>query len=144
MDYIGEFEQIVMLALLRLGANAYGMKVRQEIKDVANRSTSLGAVYTTLERLEGKGLISSAIGETTEERGGRAKKYFKLTATGIAALRHSLNSVEAMKAGLGSIIPEQLTNSLVEVGTRSRSKQSEVSKGAEQAKQPAELIDTLR
>jgi PadR family transcriptional regulator, regulatory protein PadR len=100
MDYLGEFEQIVMLAILRLRENAYGMKIRQEIKDVAGRSASLGAVYTTLERLEDKGLLSCSVGEATELRAGRAKKYFKVTATGAAALQTSLHATESLKAGL--------------------------------------------
>jgi PadR family transcriptional regulator PadR len=101
MDYLGEFELTVMLAVLRLGANAYGMTIRREIVDVASRSASLGAVYTTLVRLEDKGFLSSAVGETTEERGGRAKKYFRVTASGAGAVKRSLKSTDAMKAGLG-------------------------------------------
>jgi PadR family transcriptional regulator, regulatory protein PadR len=100
MDYLGEFEQIVMLTILRLRENAYGMKVRTEIKDVAGRDASLGAVYTTLERLEDKGFISSWVGEVTEPRAGRAKKYFKITAAGAAALNASLRATESLKAGL--------------------------------------------
>lgn len=100
MDYLGEFELLVMLAVMRLGANAYGMLIRREIVDVAERPASLGAVYTTLERLEDKGFLSSAVGEATEERGGRAKKYFKVTASGASAVKGSLKSTEAMKAGL--------------------------------------------
>jgi len=101
MDYLGEFELLVMLAVLRLGSNAYGMMIRREIEDVAERSASLGAVYTTLERLEDKGFLSSAVGEATEERGGRAKKYFKVTASGAGAVKRSVKSTDAMKAGLG-------------------------------------------
>lgn len=101
MDYLGEFELLVMLAVLRLGENAYGMTIRREIADVGRRPTSLGAVYTTLERLEDKGFVASAIGEATEERGGRAKKYFKVTASGATAVKRSLRATEAMKSGLG-------------------------------------------
>ena len=101
MDYLGEFELLVMLAVLRLGANAYGMTIRREIEDVAKRSASLGAVYTTLERLEDKGFVSCTVGESTEERGGRARKYFKVTASGQLAMRRSLKATEAMKKGLG-------------------------------------------
>ena len=104
MDYLGEFEQIVMLAILRLRENAYGMRIRTEIKDVGGRNASLGAVYTTLERLEDKGMLSSKVGEATESRAGRAKKYFKVTAAGAAALRASLRSTESLKQGLGLIL----------------------------------------
>ena len=100
MDYLGEFELLVMLAVLRLGANAYGMLIRREIVDVAKRSASLGAVYTTLERLEDKGFLSSVIAESTVERGGRTKKYFAVTASGVSATERALNSTDAMKAGL--------------------------------------------
>ena len=101
MDYLGEFELLVMLAVLRLGAKAYGMTIRREIEDVGERSASLGAVYTTLERLEDKGFVSSSVGEATEERGGRAKKYFKVTGSVASAIKRSLKSTEAMKKGLG-------------------------------------------
>ena len=100
MDYLGEFEQIVMLAILRLGETAYGMTIRKEIQDVAKRVASLGAVYTTLERLEDKGFLTSAVGEVTEERGGRAKKYFRVTGLGQAVLKQALNATQAMRAGV--------------------------------------------
>jgi PadR family transcriptional regulator len=103
MDYLGEFELLVMLAILRLGTTAYGMTIRKAIMDVAGRPASLGAVYTTLERLEDKGFVSSAVGEITEERSGRAKKYFKVTASGANAVKRSLKSTEAMKAGLDPV-----------------------------------------
>ena len=104
MNFLGEFEQLVMLAIMRRGTNAYGMTIRQEIKEVAGRPASLGAVYTTLERLEDKGLISSWIGEATEERGGRSKKYFKVTVPGEAALKQALRATEAMKKGLKPVL----------------------------------------
>lgn len=103
MDYLGEFEQVVMLAILRLGEKAYGMAIRKEIKDVAGRPASIGAVYTTMERLEDKGLLSSMVGESTEERAGRAKKYFRITASGEVALKRALRSTAAMKAGLDPV-----------------------------------------
>lgn len=86
-SYLGEFEEIVMLAILRLGDEAYGTTIRQTVEDVGERSTSIGALYTTLDRLERKGLISSVQGEATPERGGRSKRYFKIEAPGLKALR---------------------------------------------------------
>ena len=74
--YLGEFEQIVLLALIHLKENAYGMTIRMEINERIGRDVSIGAVYTTLERLEKKGFIVSEIGETTPQRGGKAKRYF--------------------------------------------------------------------
>lgn len=73
---LGEFEQMVLLALLRLRENAYGSAVRVEIEKRTGREISIGALYTTLERLEKQGLVRSRIGEPTAERGGRRKKYF--------------------------------------------------------------------
>src|SRR5260221_8533738 len=102
MDHLGEFELLVMLAVLRLGANAYGMLIRREILDVCGRSTSLGAVYTTLERLEDKGFLSSAAGESTKDRGGRAKKFFKISASGAGGGKSFLKATQAMKAGVGA------------------------------------------
>ena len=99
-DYLGEFEQLVLLALVRLGTNAYGMTIRREIEERAGRSVSIGAVYTTLDRMERKGYVSSHEGEATPERGRRAKRFFRLEAPGEKALRESLRVVKAMRAGL--------------------------------------------
>jgi PadR family transcriptional regulator len=102
--YLGEFEQLVLLALLRLGPNAYGMRIRHEIQERANRRASLGAVYTTLDRLEAKGFVSSWVGEPTPERGGRAKKFFKLEARGQAVLNESIRASVNMTAGLEPLL----------------------------------------
>jgi DNA-binding PadR family transcriptional regulator len=84
--YIAEFEELVLLAILKLGSNAYGATIHEALEDTG-RKVTVGALYTTLSRLEGKGLIASWMGEPTIERGGRAKKYFKVLATGARALR---------------------------------------------------------
>jgi PadR family transcriptional regulator, regulatory protein PadR len=99
--YLGEFEEIVLLAVMRLGNNAYGVTIRQTVEGVAERPTSIGAIYTTLERLEEKGMVSSWQGEPTEQRGGRAKRYFKIEGPGIEAL----NDVEAMRKRLRAGVP---------------------------------------
>jgi PadR family transcriptional regulator PadR len=96
----GEFEQLILLAILRLGENAYGMTVRREIEDRTERRTALGAVYTTLDRLEKKGYVSSWAGSPTPERGGRSKRFFKVQALGKAALRNSASIRAAMAADL--------------------------------------------
>ena len=88
--YLGEFEEIVLLAILRLRDNAYGVSIRQLIEDETARPTSIGAVYTTLERLEGKGYISSKHGEATAERGGKAKRYFKIEGAGAEAINDAM------------------------------------------------------
>jgi DNA-binding PadR family transcriptional regulator len=84
--YIAEFEELVLLAILKLGSNAYGAAIHELLEDVG-RQTAVGALYTTLSRLEDKGLIASWMGESTPERGGRAKKFFKVLASGQRALR---------------------------------------------------------
>lgn len=99
-DYLGEFEQLVMLALIRLGPNAYGMKIRQEIEKRADRKVSIGSVYATLDRLEEKGYVSSSDGEATSERGGRAKRYFQVTAPGEAVLSQSYARLRSMWRGV--------------------------------------------
>jgi DNA-binding PadR family transcriptional regulator len=98
--FLGEFEQVVLLAVLRLGEEAYGLSVRREIHDRTQREVAIGAVYATLDRLEQKGLVQSAAGEPVAERGGRARRCFQVTGTGRDALRQSLRTIEKLKSGL--------------------------------------------
>jgi DNA-binding PadR family transcriptional regulator len=97
---LGEFEQLVILALLRLRDRAYGVSVADEIVARTGREVSLGAVYKTLDRLEHKGFVTSALGEPTPERGGRRKKFFAIAPAGEDAVRHSLRALRRMTAGL--------------------------------------------
>ena len=97
---LGEFEQVVMLAVLQVGEDAYGIPVRDEIGSRAGRRVSLGAIYKTLGRLEGKGLVVSRVGEPTPRRGGRRTRCYALTAAGTRALRSSLRAVDRLTAGL--------------------------------------------
>jgi DNA-binding PadR family transcriptional regulator len=99
---LGEFEQLVLLALARLGSEAYGVTMTAEISARTGREISLGAVYKTLERLEDKGLVASRIGEPTAERGGRRKKHYRLAAAGQRALRQSIAGLRNMSDGLES------------------------------------------
>lgn len=99
IDTLGEFEQVVLLALLRLGANAYGATVRREIEHRTARSLSISAVYTALDRMEQKGLVTSRIGEPTAERGGRRKRYFRLEPAGERALANSYRNFKEMVTG---------------------------------------------
>lgn len=99
-DLLGSLEHIVLLALVRLGPSAYGMTVRMEIEERTGRSLSIGAIYATLERLQAKGYVSSFTGEPTAERGGRAKRFFRIEAEGMRALRESQRTIESMSAGL--------------------------------------------
>lgn len=99
-DLLGSLEYIVLLALVRLGPEAYGMTVRREIDKRTGRDVSIGAVYATLERLEAKGYVKSFTGEPTAERGGRAKRLFQIEADGKRALRASQQAIRKMTAGL--------------------------------------------
>ena len=97
-DYLGEFELVVMLALARLDS-AYGKTVYQEIERVTGRvDLTIPAVYVTLNRLEKKGLLQSAVGETTEQRDGRAKKHYQLTDDGRRAVKTSRMMLERLFA----------------------------------------------
>jgi PadR family transcriptional regulator, regulatory protein PadR len=102
--YLGEFEQLVLLAVLRLGDEAYAVPVRQAIEVAAGRSVSRGALYTTLERLEAKGLLSSRMGEPTTDRGGRARRYHSVTPAGLRALRAVRDAVGRLSSGLESML----------------------------------------
>jgi len=99
-DYLGEFEQLVLLALIRLRGDAYGMPIRREIEERTGRAVAIGAVYSTLERMEAKGWVRSDWAEGTAERGGRVKRVFVLTADGADALRRSQDGLARMRDGL--------------------------------------------
>ena len=103
-DPLGEFEALVLMAVLRLAEDAYGMRIHEELENRAGRRCSYGALYTTLDRLEQKGYVSSSVGEPTAERGGRAKKYFKVDNMGRAALRQSYQATLRMAQGLGPVL----------------------------------------
>jgi PadR family transcriptional regulator, regulatory protein PadR len=103
-ESLGDFEQLVILAVLRLGPNAYGTRIKGEIEGTAERTCSAGALYTTLERLEEKGYISSWVGEATPERGGRAKKYFRVQAAGSSALKQAFAATSRMVQGLEPLL----------------------------------------
>jgi len=94
--FLGEFEQLLLLSILKLAENAYGSAIRRLLADVIDRNVTIGALYTTLERLEKKGMVESKMGESTPERGGRAKKYFKVNAKGQHALKRSKKALASM------------------------------------------------
>jgi PadR family transcriptional regulator PadR len=96
MDQIGQLEQHVLLAILRLQPIAYGISIQQELLVRTRREYSIGAIYAVLDKLERKGFVSSKQGEATAQRGGRAKLYFNLTTPGQAALKASLNAIKAL------------------------------------------------
>src|SRR5262249_10771905 len=99
-DYLGEFEQLILLALARLGEDAYGVTIRTTLVERTKRKPSFGAIYSTLRRLEAKGLGPPFAGEPEAVRGGRAKKHVVLTARGRAALREAHAAVVRMAEGV--------------------------------------------
>ena len=88
-SYLADFELMVLLALMRLGDDAYGVPISREIEQQTGREVSLGSVYATLERLESRGLVSSHLGMPTAERGGKAKRYFRVTQNGLRKARET-------------------------------------------------------
>lgn len=97
---LGEFEQLILLAMMRLGDEAYGVAIRDEIEREAGREVTLGAVYTTLLRLEDKRLVTSRLGDPTPQRGGRRKKYYRPLAAGQRELAASIKALRRMTRGL--------------------------------------------
>jgi PadR family transcriptional regulator, regulatory protein PadR len=88
-SFLGELELMILLAVIYLGEEAYGVPITRELEKHRRRVVSVGSVYATLERLEGKGLISSSLGEATAERGGKAKKYFRITKAGLKKVQEN-------------------------------------------------------
>jgi PadR family transcriptional regulator PadR len=99
-ETLGSLEHIVLLAVLRQGEDAYGITVRRDIEQATGRDLSIGSVYATLTRLESKGFIKSSTGEPTAERGGRAKRYFRVTADGKRTLQSTQELIRKMTAGI--------------------------------------------
>jgi DNA-binding PadR family transcriptional regulator len=102
-EFLGEFEQMVLLAILRLGSNAYGVTIREEIEARTGRAVSRGAIYITLDRLEAKGYLHSSLAEPTAERGGKAKRICRVEKAGLAALRASRRALVSLWHGLGPV-----------------------------------------
>ena len=100
MDTIGQFEQAVLVALVRLGKDAYGRAILNEVQSRLARDVSAGAVYATLERLEAKELVSSTLAPGTAIRGGRARRYFAPTGAGVRALNNAKSATDRMWRGL--------------------------------------------
>jgi DNA-binding PadR family transcriptional regulator len=102
--YLGELEQIVLLAVLRVGDRAYAVPIREQIEAQTGRDIARGALYTALERLEAKGCLRSRMGEPLAERGGRARRYFTVTPAALRALRQSKQSLMRLWQGLDSVL----------------------------------------
>ncbi len=103
--FVGEFEQLVLLSLLRLGDESYALKLRAELSTIANRNISRGALYRTLDRLEEKGMVEWELEETDiPERGGKPRRRFAVSKTGIAALRESRDTLLRLWSGLAEVL----------------------------------------
>ncbi len=101
-EFLGEFEQIVLLMVARLegGDGAYGMAIRRDIEERTSQDVAIGSVYSALDRMEKKGLVASEVGDPTPERGGRAKRYYRLRRPGVLALTRSRETNAKLWEGL--------------------------------------------
>lgn len=99
-EALGNFELMVLLAVLRVGEDAYGVPIAEELEEKSGRDVLLSSVYAALDRLETKGLVSSSLGEATPERGGRAKRYFKVTARGLREVRETQRTLVKLWRGV--------------------------------------------
>jgi DNA-binding PadR family transcriptional regulator len=97
---LGEFELLVLLAILQAGDEAYGSTILEELHRRASRHVARGALYVTLDRLEGKGYVASRTGERSDRRGGRPRRYYSVRPVGLALLRRSLDALGRMREGL--------------------------------------------
>ena len=102
--YLGEFEYAVLLAVLHLDAEAYAVPIRELIEERTGRPVARGALYTGLDRLEAKGCLKSRMGEATEERGGKAKRYYSVTPAGLKAIRATHEALTSLTRGLESLL----------------------------------------
>ena len=102
--YLGEFEYAVLLATLHLDQEAYAVPVRELIEERTGRPVARGALYTALDRLEAKGCLRSRMGESTEDRGGKARRYFTVTAAGLKAIKATHGALASMARGLETIL----------------------------------------
>ena len=100
---LGGFESLLLLSVLRLGDRAYGVTIRQELIERAGKDVAVGAIYTGLDRLAKKGLVESWQGEPTAERGGRAKRFYRVTATGLQAVNDKHRAMQGLLDGLDLI-----------------------------------------
>jgi PadR family transcriptional regulator PadR len=99
-DTVGGFELQVLLAVIRLDDEAYGVPISDTIEEASGREVAAGSIYITLDRLEAKGLVTSRLGESTPERGGRAKTYYRITGKGVRAVRHAQRTLVKLWSGV--------------------------------------------
>jgi DNA-binding PadR family transcriptional regulator len=101
---LGEFEQLILLTVIRLGPDSYGATVQAEIEERGGRNVSVSAVYTTLDRLEVKGLVRSRVGDPTPQRGGKRKKHYEITPMGTRAMRDAYELMKRMTKGIEPLL----------------------------------------
>src|ERR1043165_483130 len=101
--HLTDFELMILLAILRIGEGAYGLPIAKEIEQTGKRSVLLGAIYAALDRLEGNGLVASTYGDPTPERGGRAKRFFKVTAKGLKSVKETQRAFVALWSGIPAL-----------------------------------------
>jgi PadR family transcriptional regulator PadR len=106
-DYLGHFDLMLLLALLRLGEDAYGVTIAEELEQQTSREVVVASVYAALDRLQQRGLVASSLGDPTPERGGRAKRYFRITGAGIREVRDARRSLMNMWKGLPELKGEK-------------------------------------
>src|SRR5262249_5415988 len=99
-DLLTDFELMILLAVLRAGDEAYGVVIAREIETTAGRTVLLGAAYAALERLERNGMVASSVGEPTAARGGRAKRFFRVTSRGLRAVKDTQRALVALWSGV--------------------------------------------
>jgi PadR family transcriptional regulator, regulatory protein PadR len=99
-DYLTDFELMILLSILRVGDEAYGVPIAREMETTGGRTVVLSAVYAALERLEENGLVSSSLGAPTPERGGRAKRFFRVTPAGLKSVRQARRALTQLWTGL--------------------------------------------
>lgn len=99
-DYLTDFELMILLSVLRLEDEAYGVPIAQELESTGGRSVVLSAVYAALDRLEANGLVSSTLGDPTPARGGRAKRFFRVTAAGLKAVKQARRALTQLWTGV--------------------------------------------
>ena len=99
-EFLGGFELLVLLALVRVGDEAYGVPISEAIEECSGRDVAIGSVYITLDRLQRKGLVTSRLGEPTPERGGRAKTYFRITGKGLREVRQAQRTLTGLWDGV--------------------------------------------
>jgi len=106
-EYLGNFDLMLLLALQRLGEGAYGVTIAKELEEKTGREVVVASVYATLERLQERGLVVSRLGESTPERGGRAKRYFRITGAGVREVREARRSLMNLWKGLPQLKGEK-------------------------------------